>query len=337
MKQHQHNNYISSFPFSMSATLSYIKNSILIFLVLSMFAWVSAETVVGGGYTVEQVITPFSGSVSGNGYTVDQASQPNGDAMIGGGYIVDAVFGTSTASTSSGGGGVGGGTTYGGGGWYYFPPVATSTQVSSSTQIASTTLPIISLPIGTGGTCNSRIVFSAPIDVGASTNNKDDVKKLEYFLNTYENENLPINGIYETRDVQAVKRWQAKYRSFILDPMHLKSPTGTVYTLSQRQIERQSTKTCGQKIVVNVCPYFDTYTKYGDRGENVKKVQQFLNIVRGERLNINGVYGPLTKEATKRFQRAYKKDILSIIQLSFISGNWNAKTRLKANTFLGCR
>ena len=292
-----------------------------------------ADTVSGGGYVIEQTLSPIGGSLSGNGYVIEQASQSFGDTQTGGGYLVTGVFGTSTV-VSSGGGGGGGGSSGGGGGWYYFPPQGTTTPTTSTT---STTTPPEPFPIGAGGTCNSRIVFSGPIDVGATTNKKDDVKKLEYFLNVYEGEKLPVNGIYEPRDIVAVKKWQRKYRTFILDPMYLKNPTGTIYTLSQRQIERQTTKACGQKIVINVCPYFSTYTKYGDRGESVKKVQQFLNITRGERLNVNGVYGPLTRDATKRFQRAYKKDILNIMQLSFISGNWNQATRAKANKFLGCR
>ena len=293
-----------------------------------------AETVSGGGYVIEQTLAPIGGSLSGNGYTLQESSQAFGDTQTGNGYFATGVFGTSTAISSGGGGG--GGSSSGGSGWYYFPPQGTTTPIISTTTQASTTLPREPLPIGAGGTCNSRIVFSGPIDVGASTNKKEDVKKLEYFLNTYEGEKLEVNGIYEPRDIAAVRRWQRKYRTFILDPMNLKNPTGTIYTLSQRQIERQSTKACGQKIIVNVCPYFNTYTKYGDRGESVKKIQQFLNIVRGEKLNVNGVYGPLTRDATKRFQRAYKKDILSIIKLSFVSGNWNAATRAKANKFLGC-
>ena len=187
-----------------------------------------------------------------------------------------------------------------------------------------------------GSTCSSRVTFSGPIDFGLSTNKKEDVRKLELFLNTYEKEKLPVNGIYELRDVAAVKRWQNKYRTFVLDPMRLKQPTGTVYALSQRQIEKQTTATCGQAVVVNVCPYFKGYVSYGDRGEAVKKVQTFLNIVQGEKLPVSGVYGPLTRAATKRFQQAYRKEVFSILKFSFISGNWNEATRDKANQTVGC-
>lgn len=286
-----------------------------------------AETVTGGGYTVQQIISPINGNLTGNGYIVQQSAQQHGGLESGGGYIVSGVFGTSSISTPPSSGGGGGGSS--GGGYFVFPTPTSTGTVVVITATSTETSPVI------GSTCSSRITFSGPIDYGLSTNSKEDVKKLETFLNTYENEKLPVNGVYEKQDVAAVKRWQQKYRSYILDPMRLKNPTGTVYTLSQRQIERQTTKVCGEPIMIS-CPYFKIYTKYGDKGNEVKKVQQFLNIVRGEKVPVSGVYGPRTRDAVKRFQRFYRKDIVSIVTLSFTSGNWNVSTRTKANEVIGC-
>ncbi len=292
----------------------------------------SAETVTGGGYTLEQIITPLQGAISGNGFIVQQSAQALSVDGSGGGYALTSVYGTSTA-TSSGGGSGGGGIIISGGGYFIFPTQSSTTSSSTSYVVGSSTNPLV---VDTGSTCVARITFVGPIDVGVTTNLKDDVKKLEIFLNTYENEKLPVNGIYEARDIAAVKRWQLKYKSFILDPMLLKKPTGTIYTLSQRQIERQTTKACGTPVVITACPYFREYASYGDKGQTVKKIQQFLNIVRGEKLPLTGVYGPLTRAATKRFQQAYRKDIFNILKLSFISGNWNEATRMKANQAIGC-
>ncbi len=306
-------------------------------LLLSVFPIsLFAETVVGGGYTVQQVIAPITGNLSGNGFVLEGAAQPSGGLESGGGYIISGVFGRGTTTstttpppptpTPSYSGSV-----VRGGGYFIFP-----TQTSTGTVVvpSASGTPTITTPVGS--TCSSRVTFSAPIDYGLTTNVVEDVKKLERFLNTYENEKLPVNGIYEKRDVDAVKRWQKKYKTFILDPMQLRQPTGTVYTLSQRQIERQTTKACGEPVVVTACPYFKEYVSYGDRGANVKKIQLFLNIVRGEKLPVSGVYGPLTKAATKRFQQAYRKDVFNILKLSFISGNWNEATRVKANQAIGC-
>lgn len=293
----------------------------LLFITTGIHTYVHAETVIGGGYRLEQIISPVEGAISGNGFTVQQSAQALVIDGSGNGYSIASVYGTSTATTTGGGGGGGGG----GGYFIYLNPTGSSTVVVTGSST-----------IDTGSTCKSRITFTAPIDVGSPYNLKDDVKKLEIFLNKYENEKLPVNGIYEPRDIAAVKRWQKKYKSFILDPMLLKQPTGTIYTLSQRQIERQTTRPCGQQVVVTACPYFKEYASYGDRGSSVLKVQQFLNVVRGERLPLSGIYGPLTRAATKRFQQAYRKDIFNILKLSFISGNWNEATRVKANQAIGC-
>lgn len=300
----------------------------MVFLLLGTPSLLFAETVSGGGYTVQQIIAPINGALSGNGYVLQQSSQQNGVRETGGGYILQSVFGgaTTTATTTSSP------PSSGGGGGYFVFPITTATSTVLVTT-ASGTVVVTTKP---GSTCLTRVTFSGPIDIGLSTNDSGDIKKLETFLNTYEKEKLPVNGIYEPRDVEAVKRWQKKYKTFILDPMRLRQPTGTVYTLSQRQIERQTTASCGEPIVVTACPFFKEYVAYGDRGSSVKKIQLFLNIVRGEKLPVSGVYGPLTQAATKRFQRAYKKDIFNILKLSFISGNWNEATRIKANQAIGC-
>lgn len=310
-------------------------------------AHVFAETVLGGGYSIEQVIAPLQGALTAGGYTVQQSSQANGGVTSGGGYTVSGVFGSSTSTPSpsptptttpsptpsptpvivSGGGGFFSGGGSGGSSGYYVFPTASSSGMTTTINGQVTF---------TGSTCASRVTFSAPIDVGVDTNVKEDVMKLETFLNTYEHENLAVNGIYEKQDIEAVKRWQKKYRSFILNPMKLKNPTGTVYTLSQRQIERQTTAVCGLPVVVTACPYFKEYAFYGDTGDTVKKVQMFLNVVQGEKLPVSGVFGPLTRAAVKRFQLAYKKDFFTMLKSVFVSGNWNEETQIKANKAIGC-
>ncbi|MBP6948884.1 MAG: peptidoglycan-binding protein [Candidatus Pacebacteria bacterium] len=294
------------------------------------FSIVSAETVSGNGYTVDQTISPISGIVSGNGYTVQTSGQIVGGIASGNGYTLQSVFGTSTEPTVLPPIVPSGGTTSSGSGYYVLPVTSTSSVATTSPIVGKDTVLTTN-----GSTCATRIALSSPIDIGLK-NNPEDVKKLETFLNTYEKEKLVVDGIYGKDDYLAVKRWQAKYKNTILVPMKLKKPTGTIYTSSMRQIERQTTASCGQQIIVHACPFFKKTLSYGDTGEEVKKIQQFLNIVRGEKLPTNGKYGPATLAAVKRFQRMYRKDIVSIVKLSFISGNWNTQTRMKANAVIGC-
>jgi peptidoglycan hydrolase-like protein with peptidoglycan-binding domain len=293
-----------------------------------------AETVSGGGYYIQQVITPLENTLQGNGYILQQSSQQDGGINTGSGYTVTGVYGgTSTVTVSTPTPASPPASSFSSRGGYFIFPAPTLNPTTTVVTKVATEKGTVTF---TGSTCESRVTFTKPIDYGVLTNNSEDVKKLEIFLNTYEGEKLVVNGVYDIKDVEAVKRWQKKYRSFILDPMGLKQPTGTVYTLSQRQIERQTTAICGEPIAVTACPYFRNNASYGDRGETVKQVQTFLNFVQGEKLPISGVYGPLTRSAVKRFQLAYKKDFFSRLKAAFISGNWNKETRIKANTAIGC-
>lgn len=332
--------------------ISYLKKIKKEFFRISLFSLffisfaldLHAEEVTGGGYIVNQVISPLETLLSNGGFSVQQAGQIIGDISSSTGFLLQAVFGTTTIPSSPGPVIPSPSPSYGGGGggwsnppsvWGYYvlppssiknPPIVATTSTKVNTGTILTT---------NGSTCSTRIALSSPVDFGLK-NNPDDVKKIETFLNTYEGEKLKVDGLYAKEDFDAVKKWQTKYKTQILTPVKLKKPTGTVYTSSMRQIERQSTATCGQQIVVHTCPYFKKYVMYGDTGSDVTRIQQFLNISQGEKLQITGKYDAKTREAAKRFQRMYRKDIISIVTLSFISGNWNVSTRTKANEVIGC-
>lgn len=294
----------------------------LISLFLFLPNFLSAETVTGNGYIVNQTLNPLNANISGNGYTSQDAVQLLSETITGNGYKVQSVLTPSVTPTSPAPI-----QSITGSGWgYYVLPASTTLATSTSKDTIFTS---------NGSTCKERIALASPIDIGLK-NDPAEVKKLQVFLNTYEGEKLAIDGIYGKEDVIAVKKWQEKYRANILSPMKLKKPTGTIYTSSMRQIERQTTQTCGQQIIVHACPFFKVGASYGDVGTEVRKVQQFLNITRGEKLPINGKYGPSTRDAVRRFQKYYRKDIVSIIKLSFITGNWNKATQIKANEVIGC-
>lgn len=63
-----------------------------------------------------------------------------------------------------------------------------------------------------------------------------EVRKLENFLNDYEGEDLDVNGLYERDDVEAVNRFQLKYRAEVLDPFGLTTPTGNVFNSTRNHI-----------------------------------------------------------------------------------------------------
>ena len=67
----------------------------------------------------------------------------------------------------------------------------------------------------------------------------DDVKKLQIFLNTFEGEDLAIDGIYKKVDVAAIKRFQKKYTKEILLYWNITEPTGYVYIKTTEMINRK--------------------------------------------------------------------------------------------------
>ncbi len=67
-------------------------------------------------------------------------------------------------------------------------------------------------------------------------NDKQEVIKLEKFLNDFEGEKLITGGVYDGTDQAAVKRFQEKYRKDILDPAGVKNPNGLVLEGTRKKI-----------------------------------------------------------------------------------------------------
>ncbi len=106
------------------------------------------------------------------------------------------------------------------------PPVSTTpapeTQPSSvSTEQPGESHEILSLNAAPEVACSAHTFLTKAIKLGAK-NNPEDVKLLEQFLNTYEQANLPVDGIYSREDYNAVIKWQEKYTDDVLKPWGLK-------------------------------------------------------------------------------------------------------------------
>ena len=72
--------------------------------------------------------------------------------------------------------------------------------------------------------------------LGSRKNDSVQVKKLQEFLNKNTGASLPVTGFYGQLTSKAVKNFQEKYKTNILDPWGLNSGTGLVYISTLRQI-----------------------------------------------------------------------------------------------------
>jgi hypothetical protein len=162
-------------------------------------------------------------------------------------------------------------------------------------------------------------------------NNPKEVRKLETFLNTYEGEKLEINGIYELKDFEAVKRLQKK-NSETLSFWGITQPTGYVYISTQKAINRIY---C-EKITGIKCPYFGEYQKPGNINQEVLKIKKFLNKTQNEKLSETQNYDRELTNAIRRFQDKYSFKALVPWGLKKTTGNWYQSTRKTAEDLLGC-
>jgi LPXTG-site transpeptidase (sortase) family protein len=198
--------------------------------------------------------------------TIAAAGSYENTATVSGGSAISATSNTvtvvRTAPPSGGGGGGGGvigtwcpsGQTWNGSLCVTTPkpvtPVLTPTVPKSPSSVLSISTSLRKSRLGllwqtgsdTFGSCGYP-VLTTPIKLG-KTNKVSDVKFLEQFLNTYENEKLTVNGIYEQEDFEAVIRWQEKYASAVLAPWGVVKGTGYVYKTSLAQIARQYKTVC---------------------------------------------------------------------------------------------
>jgi peptidoglycan hydrolase-like protein with peptidoglycan-binding domain len=179
--------------------------------------------------------------------------------------------------------------------------------------------------------CSARIYPTQTIKLGA-TNNPEQVKLLQQYLNMFEKAQLPVTGIYTEKDAQAVIAWQEKYASDVLTPWKLTKGTGYIYSTSLEKFKSIFLAQC-QGSTSSVSPSTSTSTspsvpstipvrnlQSGMKGNDVVLLQKLLiaegySIPRGA----TGTFGPQTRSALSQYQ--------SKNGITPASGFFGAKTR----------
>ncbi len=143
---------------------------------------------------------------------------------------------------------------------------------------------------------------------------------------------------YETddlQDIEAVKRFQTKYKNQILSPWGLDSATGRVYRTTTAKINLMM---CGN----TTSQYFTEYLKVGDVSLESVKVQDFLNIIftptsgyPESGLKLSKTFTKETADKLKEFQSVYKATVLTPWNLKQPTGWFYQTTRASSNALIG--
>ena len=181
--------------------------------------------------------------------------------------------------------------------------------------------------------CGTSIYFSQRVSTGAS-NNIEEVKYIERFLNTYHNTKLPVDGVYTEADKQAIMNWQNLYGEQLLAPWGLTESVGVVFTSSAEKMNQIHKAACAftnqqnatttvvvpvlqpqqpsqllQEVIptnnTNGCFVYTVNLEQGIEGPEILKLQNILVALRLMSTNPNGYFGPSTKQAVMDYQKRY--------------------------------
>jgi len=116
---------------------------------------------------------------------------------------------------------------------YYFRPLSAN---SSAQQVigkeVSYTSAVVVPPAVAPTECNYLLEY-LKID---QTNNPVEVRKLQAFLNSFDNAGLEVSGIFNQATFEAVEKFQMKYLNDVLTPWGYNAPTGYVYITTKKKV-----------------------------------------------------------------------------------------------------
>ncbi|MCC5645729.1 peptidoglycan-binding protein [Nostoc sp. CHAB 5824] len=115
---------------------------------------------------------------------------------------------------------------------------------------------------------------------------------------------LPVDGIVRASTLQKLEGWQAK------------KPTTTATqakktTAVSTQAKKPSTTSSARSATSQ--RRNSNYLAKGDEGEDVRALQERLRVAGFYYGNATGIFGPITEEAVKRFQDAYKLSVDGVV------------------------
>ena len=166
------------------------------------------------------------------------------------------------------------------------------------------------------------------------TTNTNDVKDLQNFLNNTQGEDLKVDGTYDEEDYEAVKRFQNKYKSSVLDIWGLGTATGYVGRTTRLKINALH---CAATTELT-CPAFTQYHSRNNpnHGEEVGRLQTLLTDLDFYAGAINSQYDTQTISAVTDFQETFSATMLKPWGLTKGTGYKYKTTNKFLNELYGC-
>ncbi len=121
---------------------------------------------------------------------------------------------------------------------------------------------------------------------------------------------LPVDGIVGATTLQKLEKWRTPAAS---TNTPAKKPTAVSHTVKKpTAVSHTVKKTINTSSVTNN-RHNSNFLVKGDEGEEVKVLQEKLKIAGFYYGNATGIFGPITEEAVKRFQTAYKLEADGVV------------------------
>ncbi len=298
---------------------------------------VFASTLTGGNFLVNGGFTSISSSGSGGIFIINNSSDSISAGNTTGGNLIASPSFAPLGSSNSGNNVGGNGNSSGSGGGYMGPgngnnnnnnnnnSNSNSNTISNNLLNAHTLNDIKNEVSNAGGYCGKYLTMRNSISVGKN-NDIVTVKKIQIFLNIYQNANLPIDGIYDALDEQAVRDFQSKYMKEILLPWGYYDSTGVVYITTTAKI---NAIVCGTDI------------EYPDLGlvAQFSKLNDFLNHMTSYiSTSVSSVFGTNYNYCKADRDSFAKSIILRFKSLTHkVDTRWKIYLNCMKNPLMNCR
>ena len=164
------------------------------------------------------------------------------------------------------------------------------------------------------------------------TNDSVEVNKLIRFLNEQEGENLAEDGSYDRDDFEAVKRFQAKYASSVLEVWGLTKPTGYVYLTTRMKINSFK---CNKSLQCPVFSEFNSRTQNNESDE-VMRTKVFMTELGFYNGIIDSNYDNGIYQSMVNFQETFAATMLKPWGLTKGTGYKYKTTNKFMNELVGC-